>query len=73
MVNWLKRLYAERWEYGTCRDKPARRHRFKGNVQFVLHKAGTHGYFEDYWHDFHSYWWNKFRPQNESTGDHDAS
>jgi len=50
------------WESGTCGwdAKPARRHRIHGNVQFVLHPAGTQNHFEDYWHNFDSSWWPTF-------------
>lgn len=30
----------------------------------VLHKAGTHGHKEDYWHNFDSYWWPEFKKTN---------
>ncbi len=50
------------WEYGICKSVPARRHKIKKNVQFVLWKAGTQGYKEDYWHDFDSSWWDGFHP-----------
>lgn len=50
------------WIYGTCKDRPARKHRTKGNVQFVLWKAGEQGHKEDYWHNFDPYWWNLFIP-----------
>lgn len=48
------------WEYGTCRDRKARRHNKNGNVQFVLWKAGEQGHKEDWWHDFDSFWWPEF-------------
>jgi hypothetical protein len=67
------------WQYGTCiithyeefnnhetavsRPVPARKHRIRGNVQFVLWKAGEQGHAEDYWHDFNSYWWPTFKPE----------
>ena len=49
------------WQYGTCRNRVARRHRIKGNVQFVLWKAGEHGHTKDYWYNFDSYWWSHFK------------
>lgn len=50
------------WEYGTCRNRKARRHKTKGNVQFVLWEAGEQHYTEDYWHNFDSSWWTEFKP-----------
>jgi hypothetical protein len=49
------------WEYGMCKGVPARRHREKGNVQFILWKAGEHGHATDYWHDFDPSWWSLFQ------------
>lgn len=40
------------WIYGTCNNRPARKHRKKGNVQFVLWKAGEQGHKEDFWINF---------------------
>lgn len=54
------------WEYGTCNDRPARRHRVNKNVQFVLWKAGEQGHKEDYWHNFDSSWWSGFTPQTKT-------
>jgi hypothetical protein len=51
------------WIYGTCKGRPARKHRKKGNVQFVLWKAGEHGHKEDFWHDFHRDWWERFEKE----------
>jgi len=58
----LFRLFKKKpeWIYGTCRDRRARKHRKKGNVQFVLWKAGEQGHKEDFWHDFHKHWWGAF-------------
>lgn len=53
-------LFKPQWIYGTCRDRPARKHRRKGNVQFILWKAGEQGHKEDYWIDFDSSWWDGF-------------
>jgi hypothetical protein len=57
---WCKRKIV--WIYGTCHDRPARKHKIYGNVQFVLWKAGEQGHKEDYWHNFDSSWWNSFTP-----------
>lgn len=56
--------YRRTWEMGICGpgNKTARRHRRKGNVQFVVWKAGEQGYTEDYWYDFDSSWWPGFTP-----------
>lgn len=48
------------WEYGSCRGKQARRHRIKGNVQFIICKAGEHGHEIDQWIDFDKSWWPVF-------------
>jgi hypothetical protein len=50
------------WEYGTCRDAPARRSKHDGRVQFILWQAGQTGHTEEYWYEFHSSWWHKFQP-----------
>ena len=51
------------WEYGTAGNtaRHSRRHKIKGNVQFILWEAGEQDYQDDYWHDFDPYWWNTFR------------
>lgn len=49
------------WQYGTCRDHAARRHRFHGNVQFVFWKAGEQGHDADYWLDMNEFWWPQFK------------
>jgi hypothetical protein len=54
------------WIYGTCRGRLARKHRKKGNVQFVLWEAGQQGHTEDYWHNFDSRWWNGFEPNKQN-------
>lgn len=48
------------WEYGTCNNMVARKHKIKGNVQFILWKAGEQGYKEDYWHNYDKSWWELF-------------
>lgn len=52
------------WIEGTCREKPARKHKRKGNVQFILWKAGEQGHKVDYWHDFDPSWWDLFKPNS---------
>lgn len=55
------------WEYGVAGpdgDTPARRHTKRGNVQFVLWKAGEQGHTADYWHNFDPYWWPTFQRSN---------
>lgn len=54
------------WIYGECNDLPARKHRKKGNVQFVLWKAGEQGHKEDYWHNMDSSWWDGFKENKKS-------
>lgn len=49
------------WEYGTCANKLARKHKLKGNVQFILWKAGEQGHKKDYWHNFDPSWWVQFK------------
>ena len=48
------------WIYGTCHDREARKHKLKGNVQFVLWKKGEHGYKNAFWHNFEHSWWVQF-------------
>lgn len=55
------------WQYGTCNNRVARRHRKHGNVQFVLWKAGEQGHKEDYWHDFGPGWAETFIPDQTLT------
>lgn len=58
------------WEYGICTvdgttiKQKARRHKIKGNVQFILWKAGEQGHQEDYWHNFNETHWKNFKPNN---------
>ena len=49
------------WEYGTCHNRQARKHKLKGNVQFVLWEKGKQGHKKDYWHNFDSSWWVQFK------------
>lgn len=61
-MKWLRAKWQRwLWQPGICQDKPARRHRFSGEVQFVLWKAGEQGHTEDYWHAFNSDWWDQFK------------
>jgi hypothetical protein len=66
-MRWL-RAGRWQWEYGTCRDMPARRHCRTGEVQFVMWKAGEQGHAKDYWHQFHPYWWDGFAPTPTTGG-----
>lgn len=54
MIKFLMNIFKKKpqWVYGTCNNRPARKHRKNGNVQFVLWKAGEHGHKEDFWHNF---------------------
>lgn len=49
-----------KWEYGTCNGRNARRNKKTGAVQFVLWEAGEAGHTVDYWHNFDSSWWSSF-------------
>lgn len=55
------------WSYGICHNSVARRHKTKGNVQFVLWNAGEQGHTEDFWHDMNTYWWSFFIPQHNKS------
>lgn len=60
------------WEYGTCNNTPARRHRVKGHVQMKLWKVGDQKYVDgvghktDKWQNFDSSWWSQFKASSES-------
>ena len=60
LLCWLTGHRLTTWIYGTCRDRRARKHRWKGNVQFVIWKAGEQGHAEDYWIDMNEFWWPQF-------------
>lgn len=66
MIKFIKKFFSKKekieWEYGTCNGGVARRHITKGNVQFILWKAGENRHKEDYWHDMGSSWWVQFKP-----------
>lgn len=61
---WLRSIFDPEsvWEYGTCNNQRARRHKLKGNVQFVLWKAGKQGHNKDFWINFDWSWWIDFKP-----------
>jgi hypothetical protein len=61
---WIKSWFDPEcvWEYGTCGEGVARRHRIKGNVQFVIWRAGEQGHDKDCWINFDSSWWSLFKP-----------
>lgn len=52
----------KQWLYGTAGPdkRRARKSVEHGNVQFVMWKAGEQGHKEDWWIDFHPYWWPSF-------------
>jgi len=52
--------FFNKWEYGTCKNQFARRHKYKKNVQFILWKAGEQGHKNDFWHNFDNSWWTQF-------------
>ena len=61
------------WEYGTCNNFPARRHKFNKNVQFIIFKKGDQNYVdgighkEDKWVNFDISWWDGFTPSQVIT------
>ena len=60
-IKWfLSNVGISVFEYGTCSNRQARKHKLKGNVQFVLWKKGEQGHKKDYWHNFDSSWWSQF-------------
>jgi len=66
LIKWIKHnILKSGYEYGTCKDFVARRHRRSGEVQFVLWKAGEQGHKEDYWHRFDNSWWPGFVADKE--------
>lgn len=62
MLTFLRKLFRKKpeWEYGTCNKQVARRRIKKGNVQFIMWKAGEQGHTEDFWINFDPWWWDKF-------------
>lgn len=65
LFNRIKNVY-DPWEYGTCNNRVARRHKVNKNVQFVLWEKGEQkevdgiGHTEDKWVNFDSSWWGGF-------------
>lgn len=64
-LSWLN-SFSDSWEYGTCNNLIARRHKRKQNVQMLLWRKGQHGHAKDYWTDFDKSHWNKFMRRIES-------
>lgn len=70
LIEGRERLAREKWEYGTCAGKKARRHTTNGNVQFILWRKGDQkevdgiGHLEDKWVDFDRSWWSLFVPDD---------
>jgi hypothetical protein len=60
-----------RWEYGWVKDRWARRHTKKGNVQFILWQAGEQGWMHDKWADFDKSWWADFTTEKTNERNHD--
>lgn len=58
----------DEWQYGSCRNRPARKHLKKGNVQFIIWYKGDQknvdgfGHLEDVWIDFDESYWHLFIP-----------
>ena len=61
-MNFIKNLFKKKpiWVYGYCKKSKARKHRIKGNVQFIMWKAGEQGHVEDFWLDMNDWWWPCF-------------
>lgn len=69
-VKWflLRKIlnYTDFWIYGTCNNMQARKHKIKGNVQFIMFKIGDQkyvdgvGHLKNRWIDFDSSWWGGF-------------
>lgn len=53
------------WKYGVVGNQVARKNRFTGRVQFIVHRKGKMCmgiiYPNDYWADFDSTWWKDFK------------
>ena len=55
------------YEYGICNDVNARRHKYKGNVQFILWRKGDQkhidgvGHLTDKWVNFDNSHWCNFK------------
>lgn len=50
----------ELYEYGICKNRPARRNTMTGDVQFILWKAGEQGHKVDFWINFGHGWSDDF-------------
>ena len=67
---WVGDVSFSLWEYGTCNETYARRHKVNKNVQFIIFKKGDQkyvdgiGHTEDKWVNFDSSWWDGFTPTN---------
>lgn len=63
-----KRAHHREWTYGHAGPNlsRARRNR-KGEVQFVMWKAGEHDHTEDYWINMNAFWWPTFQPDDPPT------
>lgn len=62
-LSWL--FSSEKYEYGTCDGRKARRHKRTGDVQFILWKAGEQGHKKDFWISFGYGWAERFTLDNE--------
>lgn len=56
------------YEYGSCSNRPARRNRITGDVEFVLWNAGQHEHVTDFWHRFGDGHELTFKPAQEQEG-----
>lgn len=60
------RKQSDIWEYGKLNNLYARRHKKKGNVQFIIFHKGDQKYVDGIghkshkWIDFNSTWWKNF-------------
>lgn len=65
MKNLIKyfyiKIFANQYEYGICSNIFARRHKRKGNVQFIFSKVKGISGKKRLWADFDSSWWNNFK------------
>lgn len=59
-----KRCHSPLYEYGkdSRDDKPLRRNRVNGEVQFILWKEGEQGHQKDYWYRIDPSHWSRFKP-----------
>lgn len=55
------KIYGNPYEYGICLNGFARRHKRKGNVQFILSKVKGICNKKRLWVDFDSNWWSDFK------------